>query len=949
MILEDKSKSKIIGYEVLIGVAYITASVLISFFIFSLFIKYSREPFYEYAMEPLATAQLSTDYSLNQYLLSYNLTNNRVIKSLTNLNVTLLERTYTSVFHTFISNIVSMLPFSTIIYKDKASIFFASRTSPSCILYGMTLEDDPSVFRVTLCCNNHCDKSRRNIKVPLNFNNMPFFTEKVVSSDIYSSLGIENIYNTTLPIHNSVVYRLGNWSFAVAIYDVIYSLAPSATLNPQIDSFSSFQLIHDGDLIYDLYYTKYDKKNRTITPENYPVLLNWSLGNNTFGPKKCDALIRDSNLELDSLCKALSYNATRFHFSSQLIQLNDAAVSTNWVNTTRHEIANNTLHLVSAASRFLSPSSTITHLGATMIGSADEFASLTFIFTEIDVLGETYISYPLFLFLTLSCVTLILVASIIAKIHVLLSPIRDAAQRLKQLARFDFFTGSKVEDCLYAPQSTTAFSASTLPDIVLDDYVCAECLKPIPRSNIIFDQQSDMNPAPMMPADLMARFEATLPLPQIINGHIKFVKPWEIETLARNYNRARCLYCRKTVDALPKRLLYRISLDNNAKMKTSISLGETKDIDIKTKELIDPVFAEVYGLQHDFDTEIRAVHGKETTKIKNYFEAFLGNFKQLFVDTWRFKETKILSASGNIMWSGLRSFAHYVPAGVAESVLLGKPAKLGMRKVYGVVMFLEFDDLDLIKEKVTVSDYQVILSSVFELCCTTIISEGGAIDKFFGNGLLAYWTPREDEEALANEALTDFAVSAVRAAVQIEALIYAFNKHSSKYLKSHLYVKMGITSGQILFGNLGFEQGLYTRYDYTVIGDRVNTANRLMRLNHLYHSHTIIDAYISHIVKKDFIVRWTDTVVVKGKRKAEKVYVVIGPKNANTLPLLERAESYEGCLSALFQGNHLLATSLIREFKLKYPDSAWEVENFENYLSTISDQRSILPKIMQEK
>ena len=97
-------------------------------------------------------------------------------------------------------------------------------------------------------------------------------------------------------------------------------------------------------------------------------------------------------------------------------------------------------------------------------------------------------------------------------------------------------------------------------------------------------------------------------------------------------------------------------------------------------------------------------------------------------------------------------------------------------------------------------------------------AEGGTLDKYMGDGALAFWG--------APERLPDHAERACRAALAIATAIDADNVERRRANLAPVRLRIGIHSGSVVVGNIGAP----TRINYTIVGDPVNTAERLHEL-----------------------------------------------------------------------------------------------------------------------
>jgi adenylate cyclase len=224
---------------------------------------------------------------------------------------------------------------------------------------------------------------------------------------------------------------------------------------------------------------------------------------------------------------------------------------------------------------------------------------------------------------------------------------------------------------------------------------------------------------------------------------------------------------------------------------------------------------------------------------------------------------EISSLSGAIaeMAAGLSAFRKFIPADLVRSLLRqGVEAKPGGSIQELTVMFIDVAGFTGLSERM--GDRVVpLLTGYLDLASEIIDANGGTIDKFIGDAVMAFWgapTPQQDH-----------AVLCCRAALATgEALEKSGLADDQGKL---LQIRIGINSGRMLVGNIGSE----LRLNYTVIGDVVNVASRLEGANKHCGTQILIGAETASLIRDVFIVREIDSIAVYGRTEGLAVYELI--------------------------------------------------------------------------
>lgn len=177
------------------------------------------------------------------------------------------------------------------------------------------------------------------------------------------------------------------------------------------------------------------------------------------------------------------------------------------------------------------------------------------------------------------------------------------------------------------------------------------------------------------------------------------------------------------------------------------------------------------------------------------------------------RENRTLQQELQIAHDKLRSlFNRYMAAPVVER-LLSEPAlpSLGGERQMTTVLFIDFCDFSTLAHQFEPDQVLHILNEHLALVTNAILEEGGTMDKFIGDGVMALFN--------APVAQPDHALRAAHSAIKIRDRIVEWGKEHEPALN----VRIGIHTGEAVVGNIGTPEFM----NYTAIGDTVNIAKRL--------------------------------------------------------------------------------------------------------------------------
>ena len=178
----------------------------------------------------------------------------------------------------------------------------------------------------------------------------------------------------------------------------------------------------------------------------------------------------------------------------------------------------------------------------------------------------------------------------------------------------------------------------------------------------------------------------------------------------------------------------------------------------------------------------------------------------------RFHELHDASRAFNAMVLALRAFALYVPRALVVTLIRrGDVSDLPSESRDVTVLFTDIVGFTARTERMGAAATAAFLNDHFQLVTGCIEAEGGLVDKFIGDAVMALWNTAEAQD--------DHGLRAMRAAEAIARAIQEDNRRRDEPVR----VRIGIHTGPVVVGNIGSA----TRMNYTVVGDAVNAAQRL--------------------------------------------------------------------------------------------------------------------------
>jgi adenylate cyclase len=227
-------------------------------------------------------------------------------------------------------------------------------------------------------------------------------------------------------------------------------------------------------------------------------------------------------------------------------------------------------------------------------------------------------------------------------------------------------------------------------------------------------------------------------------------------------------------------------------------------------------------------------------------------------------EVDELAESVKLMKTSLRSFEKLVPADYARWLMKsGQEAKLEGERRELTIFFADVVGFTRLSEQLGPEELVETLASYFEVLTRAVLREGGTVDKFNGDDVMAFWG--------APQVMKDHAERAVRAALSAQTELAALRAEWEAEGIAILDISYGIATGEVIVGNIGNRR----RMNYTVIGDAANVASRLEGLNKQLGTSILISNATAGQLSDAFTLRPVENAVIPGRQMSELVWEVL--------------------------------------------------------------------------
>lgn len=238
------------------------------------------------------------------------------------------------------------------------------------------------------------------------------------------------------------------------------------------------------------------------------------------------------------------------------------------------------------------------------------------------------------------------------------------------------------------------------------------------------------------------------------------------------------------------------------------------------------------------------------------------------------------------------AFGHYVSGELVEQISQNPDlVKLGGEKKVITVFFSDIKDSTAISEKTPIEMWVSQVNEYFTEMENVVKKSGGTLDKYEGDAVMGFWN--------APVSQNDHIFRAYACAIGMrKALVNLHTKWATEG-KPLIEFRIGINTGEALVGNFGSKD----RFDFTVMGDTVNTASRLeSSANKTYGTMNIVAGFeainSTSPQLQNFTIRELDTVYLPGKKEPVKLYELLGLASEATAETAKLLQTYTQGLAA---------------------------------------------------
>ncbi|WP_237050274.1 CHASE2 domain-containing protein [Microvirga ossetica] len=260
------------------------------------------------------------------------------------------------------------------------------------------------------------------------------------------------------------------------------------------------------------------------------------------------------------------------------------------------------------------------------------------------------------------------------------------------------------------------------------------------------------------------------------------------------------------------------------------------------------------------------------------------------------------------------AFSRYLsPDLVAQLARDPSALKLGGERRNLSILFCDVRGFTTLSEKLKDEPERLttLINRLLDPLSEAVLSEGGTIDKYIGDCVMAFWN--------APLPSPDHPLCAARAAMRMLEAVEILNAELRQEQGEDapvFAIGVGINTGDCVVGNVGSRW----RYDYSVLGDTVNLASRLESLSKEYGVSIVLGPATAKALQDHFVLIELDRIAVKGRSEKSAIFTIVAPAGQSQDPALaELMELHPTLLDSIAAGRRVEALELVQHCQTLAP------------------------------
>jgi len=221
------------------------------------------------------------------------------------------------------------------------------------------------------------------------------------------------------------------------------------------------------------------------------------------------------------------------------------------------------------------------------------------------------------------------------------------------------------------------------------------------------------------------------------------------------------------------------------------------------------------------------------------------------------------------------TMSRYMSKAVMDELLAGGDAVLGGTSREVSVLFSDIRGFTTMSERLGARETVAMLNEYFTDMVEIVFEHNGILDKYIGDMIMAvFGSVRASHKDAEN---------AVMVGSRMMTALHELNRRRVPAGHEPISIGIGISTGDVVAGNIGSPK----RLEYTVIGDRVNLAERLQNANKYYGTDVLICGMTAARLPRPLRIRELDLIRVRGMQAPVAICEVLEHHTAETLPHLD--------------------------------------------------------------